>query len=338
MLGAPLPHTMPPPMVQRPLTCRVHRGTSGLSHCLVVASTFCVASELWVRNRSVGASGVFVGSWLGLLPGRAHRSVRGAGAVTIEDQPVVTIEDQPVASRVESDAYEVVNDVANAGDSTAFALRPGAVPLTPPEEEAVQYHIDSFSPGFVVDNILGIETCRKLVDLAEEAGFKQRWNSSLGAVTLYLDEELERTIFERIQKFLPNSLGGAPIGINRRWAVLKYGPGQYMNAHIDGNVPGTMRSGDALKYQAGTRSYMTALFWLADDVVGGETVFTFPQGGIWVKIPPKTGAALFFNHGQNAVSNPLHHGGSVQSGCKYKSDRTSSTGTADRGRRLAWSD
>jgi len=112
-------------------------------------------------------------------------------------------------------------------------------------------------------------------------------------------------------------MGGRPLGINRRWAVIKYGPGQYMNTHVDGHVPGTVLDDGQLKYAVGTRSYMTALFWLADDVVGGETVFTFPQGGTWVKIPPKTGAGLFFNHGQNAVSNPLHHGGSVQSGFKY---------------------
>ena len=62
-------------------------------------------------------------------------------------------------------------------------------------------------------------------------------------------------------------------------------------------------------------------------------VFTYPQGGIWVAIPPKqlgishvtlsrgmgsslicgdltfrTGAALLFFHGQNAINNPMHYG------------------------------
>mmetsp|Transcript_116055 Transcript_116055/g.300885 ORF Transcript_116055/g.300885 Transcript_116055/m.300885 type:complete len:224 (+) Transcript_116055:3-674(+) len=204
-----------------------------------------------------------------------------------------------------------------SGNGTAFAIRPGSIPLQTPGQDAVQYHIDTFSPGFVVDNVISPEVCRKLVALAEAAGFRERWNSRLGVVTLFLDDELERSIFERVRPFLPDHVGGRPLGINKRWAVIKYGPGQYMNPHIDGHVPGTMRDGDQLKYQVGTRSYMTALFWLADDVVGGETVFTFPQGGTWVKIPPKTGAALFFNHGQNAVSNPLHHGGTVKSGFKY---------------------
>lgn len=211
--------------------------------------------------------------------------------------------------------FEVVNDVAKNG--LAYALAPGVVPVNPPEQDAVQYRIDTFSPGFVMDNVISKEACKKLVDLANELGFDQRWGSGLGVVTLFVDEEFERGIFERLRPFLPNHLGGRPIGINRRWAVIKYGPGQYMNSHIDGHVPGTSRDGDTLLYAKDTRSYMTALFWLADDVVGGETVFTFPQGGIWVKIPPKTGAAVLFNHGQNAVSNPMHHGGSVESGFKY---------------------
>jgi len=211
--------------------------------------------------------------------------------------------------------FEEIGDFS--GDGSAFALKPGAVPLTPPNGDPVRYDIDAFSPGFVIDKVLSPEACRKLVALSEASGFRNRWSANLGVTTLYLDEEFERQLFERLKPFLPNSLGGEPIGINRRWAVIKYGPGQYMNTHIDGHVPGTTRKGDKMEYETGTRSYMTALFWLADDVVGGETVFTFPQGGTWVKIPPKEGAALFFNHGQNAVSNPYHHGGSVESGLKY---------------------
>mmetsp|Transcript_77610 Transcript_77610/g.214477 ORF Transcript_77610/g.214477 Transcript_77610/m.214477 type:complete len:333 (-) Transcript_77610:137-1135(-) len=211
--------------------------------------------------------------------------------------------------------FDVVMDFS--GNGTAFALHRNAVPLAPPTSDAVQYHIDTFSPGFVVDNVLNREACRRLVDLVEEIGFTERWSQRLGVVTLFVDEEFERDIFERVKPFLPDHMGGRPIGINRRWAVIKYGPGEYMNSHIDGHVPGTVRVGDELAYASGTRSYMSALFWLADDVVGGETVFTFPQGGVWVKVPPRTGAALFFNHGQNAVSNPLHHGGSVVSGYKY---------------------
>eukprot|EP00931_Biecheleriopsis_adriatica_P056295 TRINITY_DN33359_c0_g1_i1.p1 TRINITY_DN33359_c0_g1~~TRINITY_DN33359_c0_g1_i1.p1 ORF type:complete len:311 (+),score=54.76 TRINITY_DN33359_c0_g1_i1:27-935(+) len=209
---------------------------------------------------------------------------------------------------------EVIDDLISNG--TAYALAPGAVPMESPEDNVIKYDIDTFSPGFVVDNVLSKTTCDKLVSLCEEIGFKKRWGT-LGVITLFLDEAFERTIFKRIEHLLPNQMGGKPKGIQRRWAVVKYEPGQYMNPHIDGHVPDAMRVGDAIQHAPGTRSYMTALFWLADDVEGGETVFTFPQGGTWVKIPPKTGAALFFNHGQNAVSNPLHHGGSVKAGIKY---------------------
>eukprot|EP00929_Paragymnodinium_shiwhaense_P042411 TRINITY_DN21958_c1_g1_i4.p1 TRINITY_DN21958_c1_g1~~TRINITY_DN21958_c1_g1_i4.p1 ORF type:complete len:340 (+),score=23.31 TRINITY_DN21958_c1_g1_i4:93-1022(+) len=222
----------------------------------------------------------------------------------------------PVASgAIGLSGVDIIAD--HSGNGTAFALHPGVVPTKPPSEEPVRYDIDTFSPGFVLDNVLGAEECAKIKDICEQAGWAPRFSQGLSVVTIFLDEALERRIFERVRDFLPNHMGGKPIGINRRWAVIKYEPGEYMNPHIDGHVPGTERLGDELKYAKGTRSYMTALFWLADDVVGGETVFTFPQGGTWVKIPPKTGAALFFNHGQNAVSNPMHHGGSVTSGVKY---------------------
>jgi len=212
---------------------------------------------------------------------------------------------------------DTVRDLA--GNGTAFALKLGAVPFQKPQNEPQQYMIDTFSPGFVVDNVMSSDTCRKLVNLCEEIGWEKRWSQNLGVVTMFIDEDLERHLFSRLYPFLPKHMGGEPIGINRRWAVIKYGPGQYMNSHIDGHVPGVELSdgGDALQYKKGTRSYMSCLFWLDDDVVGGETVFTFPQGGVWVKIPPRTGAALLFNHGQNAVSNPLHHGGTVESGTKY---------------------
>lgn len=210
--------------------------------------------------------------------------------------------------------YEEVDDLIT--NATAYALLPGAIPLDPPEGEVKKYHIDTFSPGFVVDNILSKQACQQLVSLCEQIGFRKRWGS-LGVITLFLDEMFERSIFNRLQHLFPSQIGGRAKGIQRRWAVIKYEPGQYMNPHVDGHVPDAMRCGSTIKHAPHTRSYMTALFWLTDDVDGGETVFTFPQGGTWVKIPPKTGAALFFNHGQNAVSNPLHHGGSVRSGIKY---------------------
>mmetsp|Transcript_44752 Transcript_44752/g.104272 ORF Transcript_44752/g.104272 Transcript_44752/m.104272 type:complete len:269 (+) Transcript_44752:33-839(+) len=203
-----------------------------------------------------------------------------------------------------------------AGNGTAFALSDGVLPDTEPATATTRYEVPTFSPGFVVDGVISSEDCRQLVDLCERLGFRTRW-SQVGAVTLYMPEEFSNRIFERLKPFLPDHFGGRPVGIHRRWAVLKYEKGQYLNPHIDGHTPGTVRVGNELQKETHTRSYMSCLFWLSDDVEGGETVFTYPQGGIWVAIPPKTGAALLFFHGQNAVNNPMHYGGDVKSGIKY---------------------
>lgn len=211
---------------------------------------------------------------------------------------------------------EIVQPVTDfAGNGTAFVLPDTVLPNAAPPETR-RFDVPGFSPGFVVDGVISKEDCEKVVQISEAIGFRTRW-SQVGAVTLFMPEDFSNQIFERLKPFLPDHFGGRPIGIHRRWAVLKYQKGQYLNPHIDGHTPGTVLAGDGLQKDAGTRSYMTCLFWLNDEVEGGETVFTYPQGGIWVAIPPKRGGALLFYHGQNAINNPMHYGGDVKSGVKY---------------------
>lgn len=287
-----------------------------------------LASQAWRRRRpALGSALALLASAsaaAALLSATAFAAARASsapvrpGRAALRQAPA---SESSAVAHVSGDDAELVADLAGSG--RAYALRPNALPLAPPAEESVQYRMKDFSPGFVVDNIMSDAACKKLVALAEQGIWDNRFSSApdgrkrLGVTTLFVDEAFERMVFERVKPHLPDHMGGRPIGLNRRWAVIKYEPGTYMNTHVDGHVPGTERVGDSLQYKTGTRSYMTALFWLADDVVGGETVFTFPQGGTWLKVPPKMGAGLFFNHGQNAVSNPYHHGGSVESGVKY---------------------
>ncbi|CAK9038774.1 unnamed protein product [Durusdinium trenchii] len=221
------------------------------------------------------------------------------------------------ALRLDMPVQEMIEPVTDfAGNGTAFVLNSKLLSNSDPAETQ-RFDIPGFNPGFVVDGVISTEDCQKVIHISEEIGFRTRW-SQVGAVTLFMPEDFSNRIFERLKPFLPKHFGGRPIGIHRRWAVLKYEKGQYLNPHIDGHTPGTVHiPGTGLQKDTGTRSYMTCLFWLSDEVEGGETVFTYPQGGIWVAIPPKTGAALLFFHGQNAVNNPMHYGGDVKSGVKY---------------------
>ena len=128
---------------------------------------------------------------------------------------------------------------------------------------------------------------------------------------------------------------GAPVGLNQRWRLYKYGPTDVFRLHSDGSWPGSQADpagGAVVRDAYGDRwSQLTVLLYLDDDYDGGETTFLVdrdgravsPRGG---RAPPESelrgvrvsarGSVLCFFHGEHALS-PLHEGSQLTRGVKH---------------------
>uniref|UniRef100_A0A6U1K1C9 Fe2OG dioxygenase domain-containing protein n=1 Tax=Tetraselmis chuii TaxID=63592 RepID=A0A6U1K1C9_9CHLO len=134
-------------------------------------------------------------------------------------------------------------------------------------------------------------------------------------------------IYERCKHMLPQEVnGGAVAGLNARWRLYKYGPGDIFRAHTDGSWPGSGLTKDGvLKHDIyGDRwSQLTFVIYLNGDFDGGETSFHLPSAGPGgerivdtVPVAATQGAALCFYHGNHPLSH-LHEGSVINAGTKY---------------------
>jgi hypothetical protein len=85
-------------------------------------------------------------------------------------------------------------------------------------------------------------------------------------------------------------------GLNERFRVYRYVPGQYFRWHLDG----------AFQRASNEHSRFTVLIYRNDDFAGSTT--DFHDGP---SVVPVAGTALIFSHAQ------LHQGASPTRGCKY---------------------
>ncbi|KAL3823620.1 hypothetical protein ACHAXA_005601 [Cyclostephanos tholiformis] len=111
--------------------------------------------------------------------------------------------------------------------------------------------------SFLLENVLSPTECDRLIASAELAGYHpdEPMGGQPGASILahacvwVVDHKLERTIFERVKRFLPSyeqyrqeECSGdvetlEPLGLNRRFRFYRYVPGRYYRPHIDGAWP-----------------------------------------------------------------------------------------------------
>jgi prolyl 4-hydroxylase len=113
------------------------------------------------------------------------------------------------------------------------------------------------------------------------------------------DEELARTLLERVRPRVPNEIHGmAFVGVNERFRCYRYKPGMRFAPHKDG----------AFYRDEHEHSCYSFLVYLNEEFEGGNTTFaTQPE----VSVRPKTGMGLLFQH-------PIIHEGSVVvAGTKY---------------------
>jgi prolyl 4-hydroxylase len=108
-------------------------------------------------------------------------------------------------------------------------------------------------------------------------------------------------LWEGAQARVPPVLDGrVAVGLNERFRLYRYDPGEYFAKHGDGHF----------ERMDGERSLLTLIYYLNDGFEGGETRF-FSRGQAPMTVTPRAGSALFFQH------PVLHEGAAVTVGRKY---------------------
>jgi len=170
---------------------------------------------------------------------------------------------------------------------------------------------------FTVDGIMSKTECDYYINKCEKIGWKSlkkqfpkdyRSNEQL----IILSDSLANSLWKRLEGTLTRSdvqirpmgfgNGGLwrPSRLNECFKFGKYTKGGSFNKHIDG--PWVPRHDEC--------SVFTVVVYLNDDFEGGNTVF-YDGDEEAVKVSPKAGTALVFNH------NVLHQGDPVIKGVKY---------------------
>lgn len=231
---------------------------------------------------------------------------------------------------------------AERRDLPIFTTTPGAIKLDAAEKPPVtRTDLPNIPGGFVLNNILTPQECDQMVQMSETMGYTEDAPVSLARhirqnenCVWLSDPPLNDAIFERFKSALPPEVnGGPPVGMNQRWRLYKYNPGDIFRIHTDGSWPGSGLSeqGQLVRDIWGDRwSQFTCVIYLNDDLEGGQTRFYIPGegdgSGELAKINgrlhrvedvnPKQGAAICFFHGDHQWSH-LHEAALVTNGTKY---------------------
>ncbi len=113
------------------------------------------------------------------------------------------------------------------------------------------------------------------------------------------DPPRAEALWARVRAHVPTSIREwTACGLNERFRVYRYTPGQRFKAHFDGYF---------VRAPQVEESALTFMVYLNDEFMGGETEFFDYQR----VVRPATGTGLFFYH------PVLHEGREVTSGVKY---------------------
>lgn len=169
---------------------------------------------------------------------------------------------------------------------------------------------------FTVDEFLTAEECDQYLQISEDIGFEDALvNTPQGQLVradvrnnqrvMFSNEEIASWLWERAADFVPHAWDGRrAVGVNEMLRFYRYDPGQQFDWHQD----------FSFERDNGEQSRLTFMIYLNDDCVGGETSFEDSYSDEpfdALKIVPKRGMALFFEHS-------VHHKGEpVVSGRKY---------------------
>jgi prolyl 4-hydroxylase len=168
-------------------------------------------------------------------------------------------------------------------------------------------HSDLAERLFTIDAVLSRAECREMVDRAERVGFEiatiNAWEGPRVDTKVrnndrvVLDDfSLASELWVRVRDRIPPLKGGRQVrGLNERFRLYKYAPGQRFSWHSDG----------PFQRENGEISLLTFMIYLNDGYRGGATRFE------WTEVGGKEGMALVFEHGL------IHEGAELTEGLKY---------------------
>jgi predicted 2-oxoglutarate/Fe(II)-dependent dioxygenase YbiX len=180
--------------------------------------------------------------------------------------------------------------------------------------------MNTVKPGaFTLDDIYSTLECRAMVERAENLGFTAATVSLAGGAQAmpgvrnndrvkFDDADLAAQLWARLETSVPATLEGwRAVGLNERFAVYRYDPGQRFKRHQDGVV----------RTDTGEESRFTVLVYLNDECEGGETIFSDVDRSsgqvrfLETPVQPRSGMVLVFKH------ELWHEGAPVTAGRKY---------------------
>ncbi|UJR17120.1 hypothetical protein I4U23_004016 [Adineta vaga] len=171
--------------------------------------------------------------------------------------------------------------------------------------------------AFIIFNIFTPDECQRWIELSEQRDYSSA-TVNVGNNKLVLmqdfrnsdrciidDVTMANILFQRIEPFLPKTWKNYQlVGLNERLRFLRYEPGQFFEAHMDGEYHRDDGSGE--------QSFITVQLYLNEGYKGGETTFIhYSDPTRNVPCVPRTGMVLVFEH------RLLHEGSKLIEGRKY---------------------
>lgn len=174
-------------------------------------------------------------------------------------------------------------------------------------------HLDGWNV-YLVHDFLSEDECRAWIDRSEAIGYgdapitlgrghyEVRKDVRNNTRVMIDDVDAAAAMYRRVSPFIQKRLRyWTACGVNERFRLYRYDPGQRFAPHYDGAF-------DRTDFE---RSQLTFMVYLNEVESGGATVFFDDGDRQRLRVVPRTGTALIFVHAQ------LHEGSPVMRGRKY---------------------
>lgn len=183
----------------------------------------------------------------------------------------------------------------------------------------------------VIPDILTDAECQRIIRTCERVGFEEALlnvgaGKQISAPSVRKsgrcivdDLRAAELLYDRVRPFVPAEFsvihGGATwrcVGLNERFRVLKYEPGDYFAPHKDGHFVRMQGVTPLVVGEPRDTSFLTLMFYLNTPVRGGNTNFLNARNETEIaSVAPREGVALCFEH------DLLHEGALLEAGVKY---------------------